>query len=220
MENNGKRLYRNLGVYLAILILGAIIIWIAMRFSAANNDYTYEDFKTDLVKNDIEAMVIIQNEQVPTGQVRLVMKDGSTRSFYVIDTLAVFNDAMANGISPQVRDVKTQSVFLTGVLPYLLIIVVLFVFMSSMSIQSGGGNSKMLNFGRSRARMVGPDGGKTVTFKDVAGFLRKSTISSSCSFSSSTPATSLKVTVFPPSGPTILARLLPKLSILEFPPPL
>ena len=169
MENNGKRLYRNLGVYLAILILGAIIIWIAMRFSAANNDYTYEDFKTDLVKNDIEAMVIIQNEQVPTGQVRLVMKDGSTRSFYVIDTLAVFNDAMANGISPQVRDVKTQSVFLTGVLPYLLIIVVLFVFMSSMSIQSGGGNSKMLNFGRSRARMVGPDGGKTVTFKDVAG---------------------------------------------------
>ncbi len=169
MENNGKRLYRNLGVYLAILILGAIIIWIAMRFSAANNDYTYEDFKTDLVKNDIEAMVIIQNEQVPTGQVRLVMKDGSTRSFYVIDTLAVFNDAMANGISPQVRDVKTQSVFLTGVLPYLLIIVVLFVFMSSLSIQSGGGNSKMLNFGRSRARMVGPDGGKTVTFKDVAG---------------------------------------------------
>ncbi len=169
MENNGKRLYRNFGVYLTILILGAIIIWIAMRFSSAGNDYTYNNFKEDLLKKDIATMIIVQNEQVPTGQVRLVMKDGSTRSFYCIDTLAVFNDAMANGISPQVRDVKTQSVFLTGVLPYLLIIVVLFIFMSSMSIQSGGGNSKMLNFGRSRARMVGPDGGKTVTFKDVAG---------------------------------------------------
>ncbi len=169
MENNNNRIFRNLSLYVAILALGALIIWFAMSLGNADNSYGYSDFQKDLVKKDIIEMVIIQNEQVPTGQVRLVLKDGSQRSFYVVDTFLAFNDAIQNGVTPEVRDVKTQSVFLTSILPYLLIIVILFIFMSSMSIQSGGSNSRMMNFGRSRARMVTPDSGKTVTFKDVAG---------------------------------------------------
>jgi cell division protease FtsH len=169
MENNGRRVFRNLGLYLAIIALGAGILWLAMSLGNTDTEYGYNDFIEDLAKKDVAEVVIIQNEQVPTGQVRLVLKDGTAKSFYVVDTAYAFDAARGYGVEPQVRDVKTQSVFLTTILPYLLILVILFIFMSSMSIQSGGNNSKMMNFGRSRARMVGPDSGKAMTFKDVAG---------------------------------------------------
>ncbi len=169
MENNGRRVFRNLGLYIAIIALGAGILWLAMSLGNTDTEYGYDDFIEDLAKKDVAEVVIIQNEQVPTGQVRLVLKDGTAKSFYVVDTAYAFDAARGYGMEPQVRDVKTQSVFLTTILPYLLILVILFIFMSSMSMQSGGNNSKMMNFGRSRARMVGPDSGKAMTFKDVAG---------------------------------------------------
>ncbi len=169
MENNGRRVFKNLGLYILLLALGAGLIWFAMSLGNSDSSYGYNDFIEDLNRGEIVEMVIIQNEQVPTGQVRLVLKDGSARSFYVVDTAFAFDDARARNVEPEVRDVKTQNVFLTTILPYLLIIVIFFLFMSSMSVQSGGNNSRMMNFGRSRARMFGPDNGKVVTFNDVAG---------------------------------------------------
>ncbi len=169
MENNGRRLFRNLGLYVAILALGALIIWFAMSLGRTDTSYGYNDYVEDLGKKNITQVEIVQNEQVPTGQVRIKLKNGDEKSFFVVNTELAFTDAMGNGIEPMVRDVKTQSIFLTSILPYLLIIVILFIFMSFMSAQNGGGNSRMMNFGKSRARMVLPDSGKPVTFKDVEG---------------------------------------------------
>ncbi|MCR5824172.1 MAG: ATP-dependent zinc metalloprotease FtsH [Lachnospiraceae bacterium] len=169
MENNGRRLFRNLGLYVAILAMGALIIWFAMSLGRTDTSYGYNDYVEDLGKKNITQVEIVQNEQVPTGQVRIKLKNGDEKSFFVVNTELAFTDAMGYGIEPMVRDVKTQSIFLTSILPYLLIIVILFIFMSFMSAQNGGGNSRMMNFGKSRARMVLPDSGKPVTFKDVEG---------------------------------------------------
>ncbi len=169
MENNGRKIFRNLGLYIAILALGVGILWLAMSLGNSDTSYGYDDYISDLSKKDIKQVIIIQNEQVPTGQVRVLLKDGSAKSFYVVDTAEAVAAARGYNVEPEIRDVKTQSVFLTTILPYILILVVLFFFMSFMSAQSGGNNSKMMNFGRSRARLATPDNGKTVTFKDVAG---------------------------------------------------
>ncbi len=149
--------------------MGALIIWFAMSLGRTDTSYGYNDYVEDLGKKNITQVEIVQNEQVPTGQVRIKLKNGDEKSFFVVNTELAFTDAMGYGIEPMVRDVKTQSIFLTSILPYLLIIVILFIFMSFMSAQNGGGNSRMMNFGKSRARMVLPDSGKPVTFKDVEG---------------------------------------------------
>jgi cell division protease FtsH len=169
VENNGRRYFRNLGLYVIILALGIGILWLALSLGNSDSGYGFDDYIEDLAKNDIKEVVIIQNEQVPTGQVRVLLKDGTARSFYVVDTALAFDAARGYKVDPEVRDVKTQSVFLTTVLPYILILVVFFFLMSSMTMQSGGNNSRMMNFGRSRARLATPDNGKAVTFKDVAG---------------------------------------------------
>lgn len=122
-------------------------------------NYTYTQFKDDLSNHKIQSVVVGQNEQVPTGEIRVTMKDSKKHSFYAPDVNVVIeklDDAHFTNVV--VSDVETTPWYLE-ILPY-AIGFVLFLFCyndDEPGAGGGGGNAKMMNFGKSRARMTAPD---------------------------------------------------------------
>ncbi len=138
-------------------------------------NYTYTQFKDDLSNHKIQSVVVGQNEQVPTGEIRVTMKDSKKHSFYAPDVNVVIeklDDAHFTNVV--VSDVETTPWYLE-ILPYAIgfvLIFILFTMMTSQAQGGGGGNAKMMNFGKSRARMTAPDE-KSKTFADVAGLVEE-----------------------------------------------
>ncbi|MEI3139771.1 MAG: ATP-dependent zinc metalloprotease FtsH [Lachnospiraceae bacterium] len=113
-------------------------------------------------------MDIYQNSQVPTGSLTLTLTDGSKQTLNVSDVTAAQTELNASDVTTYLHDVEQTSIFMTSILPTLIMaVVVIFLFMM-MNRQAGGGNNKMMNFGKSRATMIMPDA-RRKTFKDVAG---------------------------------------------------
>lgn len=160
-------------------IVMAVIILIAALsgdfMSEFNREsYSYLQFKEDLSKKNVKAVTINQNEQVPTGEVTLTLNSGNNRSFYAPDVNEVLDELeLAKFTNVLVRDVATTPWYLQ-ILPYIIGFVLIFLLFSMMTSQAqgGGGNAKMMNFGKSRARMTGPDE-KVKTFDDVAGLVEE-----------------------------------------------
>ena len=170
------RKWKGYGFFVAM----AAIILIAMISSDfmsgwTEENYTYTQFKDDLSNHKIQSVVVGQNEQVPTGEIRVTMKDSKKHSFYAPDVNVVIeklDDAHFTNVV--VSDVETTPWYLE-ILPYAIgfvLIFVLFTMMTSQAQGGGGGNAKMMNFGKSRARMTAPYE-KSKTFADVAGLVEE-----------------------------------------------
>jgi cell division protease FtsH len=159
-----------LGFYLLILIAVCAVFYLLQYFQTANTDgYTETSFVKDLEQGNVTDVVISQNEQVPTGTVSVVLESGDTKQFYtpdVKDVISLIKEKNAD-ITPQIQDVQKPS-WLSTILPYLIMTFMIIFVMMLMMNQNGGGNSKMMNFGKSRARMH-TDGKNRVTFQNVAG---------------------------------------------------
>ncbi len=164
-----KRSYRGIGFYV-ILILIIVLIWYLMsRGQNTGISYTYMQFQKDLQENQVVAAEVSQNQEVPTGEIRVTLVDRGTRELFVSDVKEAETLLEDAGIDYIVRDVPKQS-WIMSLLPMLLIFGAMFIlFMILNSQQSGGGaNSRMMNFGKSRARMT-TDENKKVNFTNVAG---------------------------------------------------
>ena len=170
------RKWKGYGFFVAM----AAIILIAMISSDfmsgwTEENYTYTQFKDDLSNHKIQSVVVGQNEQVPTGEIRVTMKDSKKHSFYapyVNVVIEKLDDAHFTNVV--VSDVETTPWYLE-ILPYAIgfvLIFILFTMMTSQAQGGGGGNAKMMNFGKSRARMTAPDE-KSKTFADVAGLVEE-----------------------------------------------
>ena len=170
------RKWKGYGFFVAM----AAIILIAMISSDfmsgwTEENYTYTQFKDDLSNHKIQSVVVGQNEQVPTGEIRVTMKDSKKHSFYAPDVNVVtdkLDDAHFTNVV--VSDVETTPWYLE-ILPYAIgfvLIFILFTMMTSQAQGGGGGNAKMMNFGKSRAKMTAPDE-KSKTFADVAGLVEE-----------------------------------------------
>jgi cell division protease FtsH len=124
----------------------------------------------DIKDNQIKTIHIYQNEEVPTGEVRVTMSDETSQTFAVLDVVAIEDHAREAGFDPIIHPISKPNWFLTSVLPYILVFVIIIVLFSFLSNQAsvGGGNSKVMNFGKSRAKMTTEEN-KTTTFKNVAG---------------------------------------------------
>lgn len=165
-----KKTIRGNGFFIIMLLLVIAGIWVTTSGMYSSSSYTYQDYLEALKAGNIKTITIGQNEETPSGKVVLGFQDNSSKSFYVLNTETAWQAAVDAGYAPVVQDVSKPSVFLTTVLPYVLIFVVMFFMFSVMSAQAGGGsNSKMMNFGKSRARMTLNNDGKGITFQDVAG---------------------------------------------------
>ncbi|WP_353955012.1 ATP-dependent zinc metalloprotease FtsH [uncultured Eubacterium sp.] len=160
-----------------IYFIGMAIIIIVMLYYAGSglksNNYKYNDLLNDLQDGKVTQLNIGQNKEVPTGKVTVKLQDGSTKYVYITDVNQVIsdikdiNDKTNQNIQPSIADVSRDSVFLTNILPMLLMGVVIVIVIMMMNANAAGGNSKMANFGRSRAKMVVEV--KNMDFSKVAG---------------------------------------------------
>ena len=163
------------GIGFYVLVLA--VIFVAVYFSGniernSGDSYSISSLKNDAGKNNITSVSIDQNQEIPTGEVTVKLKSGKVVDFYVSDVKEaqkILDDA---NVSYRLNDVKKTSWVITTLLPYglgFLAIFFLFSFLSAQSANSGGGNAKMMNFGKSRARRIDPDDPHAKKFKDVAG---------------------------------------------------
>lgn len=169
---------RGIGTYFIILAIVVIAMFLSDNLYNINrNNYNYENFKTDLGKKLVDSVDIFQNQATPTGEVEVIIgKDKNQRneSFYVPDVNEVVNLLRQEGFTSYVMHDITKQSWLVTLMPYMLIFVMFFIMMMMMSAGpamgggGGAGNAKMVNFGKSRARMSS-DKDKKVTFNDVAG---------------------------------------------------
>ena len=154
-------------ILIIVLVIGGY--WIFSRQLTVNNDYSEAEFKV-AVENDQVVEVYIHPEKVsPYGKVSVELKNGDQEQFNTTDVQKLSNFLAEKGVKPKVGDVPGDNTFMSSILPLILVgIMVIFVFNLMSRQMSGGSNAKMMNFGKSRAKMT-VDSEKSVTFKDVAG---------------------------------------------------
>lgn len=168
---------RGIGTYIIILAIIVLVMFLSDNLYKMNrNNYNFESFSSDLNNKAISAVDIYQNQTAPTGEIEVTLgvnENKKTESFYTSDVNEVVSLLREKSFTKYyVHDVTKQSWVVT-MMPYLLMLVMFFVMMMIMTagpgVTGGGaGNSKMMNFGKSRARMSS-ENDKKVTFKDVAG---------------------------------------------------
>ncbi len=171
-----NRQFRGGIIYLVIVLVVMYFIMSFSSFGKSSSSYGYSDFITDIEAKDISKVEISQNSEVPTGMVKVTFKDSSRSSerFNVTDVNDITSLVIAQGEARLVvNDVVRESIFLTTILPFLLIaaamVMVTLIINRQAAGGGGGANSKMMNFGKSRAKMTDPNAPGRVTFKDVAG---------------------------------------------------
>ena len=160
------------GIGLYLIIIGVILIgyyYFADRVSQ-ESQFTYQEFEAALLADEIEQIDIMPNKGSDTGQVVLELSDGTEKQFYVTDVNEIEHLAREHGVKKTiVHDEPEDNTFLATVMPMILMaILVVFLFTMMSRQMSGGTNSKMMNFGKSRAHLS-TDADKKVTFKNVAG---------------------------------------------------
>lgn len=152
-------------------VIIAIIVVLGINYIRGNlvenTGVTYSQFQKYVAQNKVSGVEVRQNSQGVTGELTVHLKDGEYRTLDVSDVTKAEDLLEQKNISYKVT-VEKESVFMTTVLPMLLICVIFMVFFTMGSRQATGGNARMMNFGKSRATLTMPDNSK-VTFKDVAG---------------------------------------------------
>ena len=152
-------------------VIIAIIVVLGINYIRGNlvenTGVTYSQFQKYVAQNKVSGVEVRQNSQGVTGELTVQLKDGEYRTLDVSDVTKAEDLLDQKNISYKVT-VEKESVFMTTVLPMLLICVIFMVFFTMGSRQATGGNARMMNFGKSRATLTMPDNSK-VTFKDVAG---------------------------------------------------
>ena len=136
--------------------------------SGREEEYTRAEFIADLDAGNVSEIVIQPNGEAPTGYLEIQMKNGLNHKLYATDITELETLVREYGFDPVVNDIERENWFLTYMLPMLVVLAVgIFLFMMMNAQQAGGGNGKMMNFGKSRAKMSMGD--KSVTFAQVAG---------------------------------------------------
>ncbi len=173
-----KKQMKTGGIGFYILILA--IIFIAVYASGAmgqnpSGSYNISAFKKDASAGNIKSVDILPNQETPTGEVDVVLKSGKTVSFFVSDVKEV-EDILKDDVNLadkyDMHDIQKTSWIITTLLPYglgIIVIFFLFSFLSAQNANAGGSNSKMMNFGKSRAQRINPDEKNAKRFHDVAG---------------------------------------------------
>ncbi len=167
-----RKQIKGYGFYLIILAIVILTIFLSDSFENSNhNAYNRARFDKDLEAGKVSYVDIYPNEEIPTGEVRVEFKNGQTRrSFHDSDVKELEELLKAAGVDYARHDISKPNWFFSSVLPYILMFVVviaLFTFISNQT-SMGGGNSKVMNFGKSRAKLSSEESRKT-TFKNVAG---------------------------------------------------
>lgn len=166
-----KQKMSGFGFYMLVLVLIGFVWYFASAMGKDKIEYNYSDFLRDLKAGNVEKVIINQNEKVPTGSLKITLEDSNqVKTVYIGDINEVVHVMIeAEFDNYKITDVKGDSILITVILPLgisIITIIIIFVLFSGQS--AGGGGSKMMNFGKSRAKLMA-DNGRKMTFKDVAG---------------------------------------------------
>ena len=164
MNRNAK----GLGFYLIVVLLILLLLTYFRGGLEASQSWNYDQLEEAITQEEVVKVEITPNQEVPTGSLKVLLSDGNVKYVNVTDITKAESELREHeSIDVEIEDVERSSVWIS-ILPSLLIGIVLVFVFTMMNRQAGGGNSKMMNFGKSRARMITPDA-KRVTFDDVAG---------------------------------------------------
>ena len=169
--NNKRSGFRGFGVYL-ILVLAVIAIWYWLDGNNVTNTYTRQQFETALAEGKVTQVNVVPNREVPTGSVNITFSDSSTQVMLVSDVAEIEQYMRDAGFKTYTVQNPPEESWLLTLLPYLIIFAAMLIFymiMTNQAAANSGGGSKMMNFGKSRARRMSDDPAKRVKFSDVAG---------------------------------------------------
>ncbi|MBO4399135.1 MAG: ATP-dependent zinc metalloprotease FtsH [Lachnospiraceae bacterium] len=158
------------GAFFYLLLLGILVFSVVYStiLSRNNFDYTHIDFVSDLAKKNIDKISIVQNEEVPSGTVIVDFKSGDSKKFYTTDVNRIIEEAEEAQVVYGVSDIDKPHWFWTDVFPFLILGLIVLMFYMSLTHALGGGNSQLMNFGKSRAEVMMP-GKMGINFSKVAG---------------------------------------------------
>lgn len=163
---------RGIGVYLVIIAGILVLFYFLQKNLYAPSELTWQQFQEAVDQEYIESVVVTQNPQPPTGQLQLKLKGNSSMAVLnVSDVVDMEKYLRDHKIDYSVSDVPQQNTFMTTILPVVIVsalMLALFMYMTNRTNAGGGANAKMMNFGRSRARLYQPSTNR-VTFSRVAG---------------------------------------------------
>ena len=169
--NSRNNSYRGFGFYL-VLILIVVGVWYFLDGNTTTNSYTRAAFEKDIQSGDVTAIDIVQNREIPTGSVNLTFSDSTQKVLIVSDVNEIVSYLQDQGITDYTMENVPAESWIMTLLPYLIIFAAMFIFfmiMTNQAAANSGGGSKMMNFGKSRARRMSDDPAKRVKFSDVAG---------------------------------------------------
>ena len=169
MNTKNKSGFRGFGIY-AMLILLVVLIWYWLSGNTTTSSYTRADFEKALGKGAVASVEVVQNREIPTGSLRLKLKDGTQSVLYTSDVnemQQLMNNYQFTNYT--LADVPAESWIMT-LLPYLLIFGALFILFIILNNNAAANNSggKMMNFGKSRAKLSTEEDNH-MTFANVAG---------------------------------------------------
>ena len=166
MNKNG----RGMNLVISLLLIVLLVFWFSGILRSMEDTCTQAEFNQMLDAGEISGAVVVQNREVPTGSVEVHLTSGDEKVLVVSDVNPVLEELETAGVKTIVRNVPGDNIFLTSILPALITVggvLLIFMMMNAQNAQMNGGN-KMMNFGKSRARLS-LAGDSKVTLKDVAG---------------------------------------------------
>ena len=160
--------FRGIGLVLLVMMLIVFASTLTQQGGLFSTEMTYQEFMMAIENDAIESAEVKQNPQTPTGMLEISMKNGENRKISVSDVVEAQELLREHGIDYMVDDVRQADYLTTIILPIGLSAVVIMLVMMYMNARlgGGGGNAKMMEFGKSRARMSTTN---SVNFSKVAG---------------------------------------------------
>ena len=165
--NTNRNKMGGVGIYLVVIAVIAVLYFALARLSPSSSSYSYSNFLWDVQNGYVSSVLIKQNSEVPTGVLSITKTDNGEELLNVSDVHEIEQLLLDNNIRYTLKDVTRDSVWITTILPFGICLVIIIVIMMMTNRQAGGG-AKMMNFGKSRAKLMNGTQ-NSVTFKDVAG---------------------------------------------------
>ena len=167
--NTNRNKMGGVGIYLVVIAVIAVLYFALARLSPSSSSYSYSNFLWDVQNGYVSSVLIKQNSEVPTGVLSITKTDNGEELLNVSDVHEIEQLLLDNNIRYTLKDVTRDSVWITTILPFGICLVIIIVIMMMTNRQAGGGGgAKMMNFGKSRAKLMNSTQ-NPVTFKDVAG---------------------------------------------------
>ena len=167
MKQEGQKIYS----VVVFMLFALVVIFVSSIVNQKiEENYTKGQFISDMEAGNVVSVEIQLNSETPTGALGIELKSGEGKTLYVTDIKEMEELVRSYGFDPMVYDVHREGWVLNTLIPMLIVIVVgvfLFMMINAQNMNASAGNAKMMNFGKSRAKMSMGD--KKITFEQVAG---------------------------------------------------